>query len=477
MPRRLVLAALLTLVFPTSAHASSVSVASGVLTYTGTPGHTSVLGIAQTGASTVTITRQAGDDDDFGSGGAGCPASGSVVTCTGVTSVTVDAGDGNDTVSAAGLSTIPVALGGGAGSDTLTGGAAADDVQGDDGNDVLNGGDGDDNLGGDTGADVYNGGDGIDTATYGSRTTPSYSLDGAANDGAPGEGDNIEPDVENVRALAAATDTIAITGSSAANRLIVTQGKATIVGGGGSDELEGGPQDDSIDARDGTQDVVICGGGADTALVDTVDVVSPTCENVQRFATPGGLDDDHPPALTWTAPKSRAHVSADSPPTLMVTATDDRGVAHVEFYVNTRKLCTVAAAPYVCVYRPTGGDVGRDVLRAVAVDGAGQTATVVRIVNVVKFRPRQVSLTARHSVASGRILLPAGVTAGQGCRGTVTVTADASYGTVARRHLKVSHKCTFRTRIVSRSPLRVTARFAGNAVLRARSSRTRTLRR
>jgi hypothetical protein len=258
---------------------------------------------------------------------------------------------------------------------------------------------------------------------------------------------------------------------------VVTQGKATIVGGSGSDELEGGPQDDSIDARDGTQDVVICGGGTDTALVDTVDVVSPTCENVQRTATPGGLDDDHPPALTWTAPKSRAHVSGDTPPTLMVNATDDRGIAHVEFYVNTRKLCTVAAAPYACVYHPTGGDVGRDVLRAVAVDGAGQTATVVRIVNVVKFRPRSVTLTATRSTASGRILLPSGVTAGQGCKGTVTVTAKAGHQTVARRRLTVSHKCTFRTRIASASPLRVTARFGGNAVLRARSSPARTLRR
>jgi Bacterial Ig domain/RTX calcium-binding nonapeptide repeat (4 copies) len=453
-----------------------VSVSSGILTYTATPGDTNVIALAETAAGTVTVTPQPGDTDAFG-GGTGCTPNGHGDTCTGVTSVVVDAGDGNDAISASGLATIPATLNGDVGNDTLTGGGANDSLDGGDGNDVLNGGDGDDLLGGDAGADVLDGGDGIDTANYASRTTPSYSIDGVANDGSAGEGDNIEPDVEVVRALAAATDTVAMTGSSGPNRLVVTQGKATIVGGAGSDELEGGPQDDTIDARDGTQDVVICGGGNDTALVDTVDVVSPTCENVQRTATPGGLDDDHPPALTWTAPKSRARVSGDSPPTLMVTATDDRGVAHVEFYVNTRKLCTVAAAPYVCVYHPTGGDVGRDVLRAVAVDGAGQTATVVRIVDVVKFQPRRVSLTAKRSTAGGRIFLPDGVTAGQGCTGRVTVTARAGRRTVARHRLKVSHKCTFRTRIVSRSPLRVTARFGGNAVLRARSSPVRTLRR
>jgi hypothetical protein len=476
MPRRLVLAGLLALAFPASAHAASVSVASGVLTYTATPGDTNVIALAETAPGTVTVTPQPGDNDAFG-GGTGCTPNGHGDTCTGVTSVVVDAGDGNDTISAAGLTTIGAALHGDEGNDTLTGGAARDDLRGGDGDDILNGGDGDDTLGGDAGADVYNGGDGIDTASYGSRATPSYSIDGVANDGAPGEGDNIEPDVENIGASAAAADPIAVTGSAAANWIVVSQGKATIVGGAGSDILEGGPQDDAIDARDGTQDVVICGGGSDTALVDTVDVVSPTCENVQRTATPGGLGDDHPPALVWTAPKSRAHVSGDSPPTLMVTATDDRGVAHVEFYDDDRKLCTVTAAPYACVYHPTGGDVGRNTLRAVAVDGAGQTATVVRIVNVVKFRPKRVTLTAKHSVAGGRIVLPAGVTPGQGCKGTVTVRADASYGTAARRHLKVSHKCTFRTRIVSRSVLRVTARFNGNAVLRARSSAAHTLRR
>jgi hypothetical protein len=48
---------------------------------------------------------------------------------------------------------------------------------------------------------------------------------------------------------------------------------------------------------------------------------------------------------------------------------------------------------------------------------------------------------------------------------------------VARHKLQVSHKCTYRTRIVSGSALRVTARFGGNAVLRARSSSAHTLRR
>jgi Bacterial Ig domain/RTX calcium-binding nonapeptide repeat (4 copies) len=474
MPRRLLLAALLTLAFPASAQAASVSVSGGVLTYTATPGDTNAIALAETAPGTVTVTPQPGDNDSFGAG-TGCTPNGTGDTCTGVTSVSVDAGDGNDTIAAGGLATISATLNGNLGNDTLTGGADDDVLEGGDGNDTLNGGNGDDTLAGDAGADVLNGGDGIDTADYGTRTTPSYTIDGVANDGPAGEGDDIEPDVENIRALTAATDTISITGNGAPNRLVVTQGKATIVGGSGSDELEGGPQDDAIDARDGTQDVVVCGGGTDTALVDTVDVVSPTCENVQRSATAGGVDDDHPPALQWSAPKNRAKVSGDSPATLIVTATDDRGVALVEFYDDDRKLCTVTAAPYACAYHPTGGDVGRNTVRAVAVDAAGQSATVVRVVNVLRFRPRGVSIRAAGRVVSGRISRPARVTSGQGCHGTVTVTAKAGGRTLARRKVGITHKCTYRARLGHGSRARATARFNGNAVLRAGVSKGRAL--
>jgi hypothetical protein len=466
MPRRLVLAALLALAFPASAHAATLSGSNGVVTYTTASGVAHDLAVSQAGTA-VTVTN---DDTDAITASGDCLRSGTSTpaqyVCSGATSVVVTTGGAGDVVDASGLTTDPVTIAGGAGNDDLRGGA---------GNDALSGGDGDDTLRGNRGADVIGGGDGIDWAVDSAPAAASYSLDGVANDGVAGENDDIGTDVENVSVAAPAADTVSVAGDAAPNRVLVTQGKATIVGGSGSDELEGGPQDDAIDARDGTQDVVVCGGGTDTALVDTVDVVSATCENVQRSATAGGVDDDHPPALQWSAPKNRAKVSGESPATLRVTATDDRGVALVEFYDDDRKLCTVTAAPYACVYHPTGGDVGRNTVRAVAVDAAGQTATVVRVVNVLKFRPRGLSIRAAGRTVSGRISRPARVTSGQGCHGTVTVTAKAGGRTLARRTVGVTHKCTYRARLGHGSRARVTARFNGNAVLRARVSNGRAL--
>jgi Ca2+-binding RTX toxin-like protein len=291
------LAAVLVFAFPAAARAATLVNIGGTLTYSAAGGRVNALGIAQTGADTVTVTRLPGDTDSPVSTDAGCSASGPVYTCGGVSRVSVDAGDGNDTISAAGLATIPAAMVGGAGADTLTGGGAGDALDGEADNDSLNGGGGDDVLSGDGGADSIVGGDGIDLAVHAEATPSSYTIDGVANDGAAGEGDDIATDVENVTASAAADGTVSLAGSAGPNQLVVTQGKGTIVGGAGADVLEGGPQDDVVDARDGTADVVTCGGGSDTVLADTVDTVSPTCEAVQRFATPGGADDDHAPAL------------------------------------------------------------------------------------------------------------------------------------------------------------------------------------
>ena len=62
----------------------------------------------------------------------------------------------------------------------------------------------------------------------------------------------------------------------------------------GSDRLTGGAGDDRINARDARRthdrrDVVDCGAGDDTALVDSDDVVR-NCEHVQRKADDNGVD-------------------------------------------------------------------------------------------------------------------------------------------------------------------------------------------
>jgi hypothetical protein len=483
------LAAALLLAFPAGARAATLVNIGGTLTYNAAAGRVNALAIAQTGGDTVTVTRMAGDTDSTVGTDASCTAAGAVYTCAGVTRVSVNAGDGNDSISAAGLATIPAAIVGGAGADTLTGGGAGDALDGEADDDTLNGRGGDDVLSGDAGADSIVGGDGIDLAVHAEATPSSYTLDGVANDGGAGEGDNIATDVENVTASAAADGTVALTGSAGPNQLVVTQGKGTIAGGAGADVLEGGPQDDVIDARDGTADVVTCGGGSDTVLADTVDTVSPTCEAVQRFATPGGADDDHAPAVSWTAPRSGAVISGATPTTLAVNATDDRGIAKVDFYAGSRRICEDTAAPFTCAYAAHGADVGRTTLVAVAFDGANQSATVWRAVKVLKFRPRSLSLSGRPARdrrapfsfrLSGKVALPARVSAGRGCQGTVTVTAKAGKRTVSRRRVSLHGRCGYLLRLrYARRPaaeLRITARFSGNAVMRGRASHRRTLR-
>jgi hypothetical protein len=418
--------------------------------------------------------------------------------CSGVTRVSVAAADEDDTIDAT-AATNPVSLDGGTENDTASGGDGADTVgggegndvlRGDAGNDTLDGGGGDDQLVNEGGSDVFTGGDGIDVVSSTAPAALSYSIDGVANDGSPGEGDNVQADVENISALVLdANGTVALTGSDGPNRLIVTQGRATISGGGGTDILEGSPQSDTIDSRDGTQDIVLCRGGADTALVDTVDTVSPTCENVQAAATPGGVGDDRPPTISWTAPRRRATLSGNTATTLAVTANDDRGVAKVQFYDDDRRICEDATAPYTCAYRARGADVGRNTLIAVAFDGAEQTTAAFLPVTVGRFKPA-VTLARKPArdrsapysfLMSGRVKLPARVSAKQGCHGTVTVTAKAGGRTVSRRRLSLRHhRCTFRVRLRFGSrpaaKLKLGARFGGNTVLRARSARSRTVR-
>jgi hypothetical protein len=65
------------------------------------------------------------------------------------------------------------------------------------------------------------------------------------------------------------------------DKLYGLAGNDVIVGGTGKDLMVGGPGNDRLEARDGERDTVQCGPGNDTAIVDTVDVVS-ACENVQR---------------------------------------------------------------------------------------------------------------------------------------------------------------------------------------------------
>jgi Ca2+-binding RTX toxin-like protein len=178
-------------------------------------------------------------------------------------------------------------LNGGAGNDELDGGAAVliepdlnDTLRGDDGDDSLTGRDGDDTLVGGTGSDVMSGGDGADTADYGivQASVVVVTIDGKAGDGPPGESDNVQVDIENVRG---GGDQDTFTGSDVGNVLDTGGGEDYLDGKKGADTLQGGAAADAVLSRDSTRDAVICGPGTDFVIADRRDAAQ-GCEIVDR---------------------------------------------------------------------------------------------------------------------------------------------------------------------------------------------------
>ena len=270
--------------------------------------------------------------------------------------ISVLAGDGNDRLE--GGPRAASTLDGGAGDDELTsqesgdvlaGGAGDDQLIGGAGDDQLRGGDGADVLQPDrytTGNDLVDGGAGIDRLQDYSDPTKSpqpvtVTLDGQANDGRPGERDDVR-DVEHVRTYAGGTFVMSegpdrvevftpsdqgpatVEGRGGADVLLAGVGRQTLDGGDGDDQLEGGFGDDVltggpgrdviaadftgsqcgwlqsctvphgndvVHARDGEADTIDCGVGTDKAIVDRIDTVS-ECEEVdvpaqQQIVVPG----------------------------------------------------------------------------------------------------------------------------------------------------------------------------------------------
>ena len=189
----------LALALPASSQAATLTLEGGTLTYTASAGRANRVSVG-TVLGTVTITV---GDNDLLPQPRGCTPlvapPNSAYACPGVQRVVVNAGDLGDAVTA--NVGIPLTLNGEAGDDKLQGGSAADALDGGDGQDAvyggagedtLAGGAGDDTLEGEDGRDRLVGGPGLDTARYTAEsTTPRFTitLDGAANDGRPGEDD------------------------------------------------------------------------------------------------------------------------------------------------------------------------------------------------------------------------------------------------------------------------------------------------
>lgn len=151
--------------------------------------------------------------------------------------------------------------------EVLPGTPGNDSLYGRAGDDVLLGGPGEDELDGGLGADALSGGPDRDAVSY-EGAPVDVTLDGVANDGIPGERDNVLLDTEDVYGTEGPDK---LTGNGLDNILDGNGGNDQIVGGPGVDGLFGGEGDDIINSRDGSPDTVDCGPGTDVAIIDSRD--------------------------------------------------------------------------------------------------------------------------------------------------------------------------------------------------------------
>ena len=194
----------------------------------------------------------------------------------------------------------PNLLDGGGDSDALLGLGGNDvltDSGGDFAADSLDGGAGDDMLAAGRGPDAYLGGDGEDGVNdYAGRSVPvTVTLDGTPDDGAAGERDNVNSDVEDVTG-GSASDTLTgtaadnelnggggddtITGGDGNDGLFGQAGRDTLDGGAGRDRIDGGAGSDTLKSRDGRTDRVDCAGGTDSVEGEARDDIAGDCEKV-----------------------------------------------------------------------------------------------------------------------------------------------------------------------------------------------------
>ena len=190
-------------------------------------------------------------------------------------------------------------LDGGAGSDTLNGGAGRDYITGGAGNATLNGGAGDDTLDGGTGNNILNGGAGNDTlyggtginTLTGGTGDDTYIISSTSNtlvEAAGGGTDTVVLDAtfaatnagttytlaanfENLTALG--TSAINLTGNAAANHIEGNSAANVISGGAGNDYLAGGRGNDTLTGGSGSDTFAWHlgdGGTPGTPAIDTI---------------------------------------------------------------------------------------------------------------------------------------------------------------------------------------------------------------
>ena len=193
------------------------------------------------------------------------------------------------------------------------GGTDSDVLSGNDGPGTFIGGDGDDRIDPGGGADAVTGGSGFDVMSYAGRSgAVTVDLGSAGNDGEAGEGDDLNPDLEQVTG-GSGNDQLA--GTDEANILLGGDGEDRLNGRGGLDRLEGGRNDDLLAGGTG-QDILAGGDGNDGLDGGTAD-----------DSLDGGAGDDLASYATRTA---TVRVTLDGEPDDGVAGENDRIKTNVE---------------------------------------------------------------------------------------------------------------------------------------------------
>lgn len=194
-----------------------------------------------------------------------------------VTSIVVNAGGGNDSVTIDPLVGIAVTVNGDDGNDTIIGGGVAMTFNGGNGNDLLQGGSGADNLDGGDGDDTLVGDAGNDTLTGGANNDQIFGGTGS-NTVTDGSGNDLIDLSANAVALVYTTgggaDTVLgsafadlITGSSSPDNLFGNSGNDTLVGGGAADAIFGGDGSDTFVWNPGDGSDLVEGGAGDADVM------------------------------------------------------------------------------------------------------------------------------------------------------------------------------------------------------------------
>ena len=189
-------------------------------------------------------------------------------------------------------------------------------------------------------------------------------------------------------------------------------------------------------------------------------------------------------------PPAEPTVSIDSPPaqiaqngtTVSATATSGADVSKVTFFLGIRQVCEDTSAPFSCKLVPNGDEVGAQPIKAVVTDSLGRTAEDNESTTVSKFKPKGLSLSAkrigskkRRIKASGKLMLPARMTAADGCSASrVAITAKLGKKSLVNKQVKLASNCSYSLafgapKTKKKQRVVIKARFAGNDSLSATS--------